>query len=52
MRRPKEYVADYIRRNNAAGAVITVDIFVDCHGNFDPEQVAALKYIGEKVSKF
>ena len=52
VRRPKEYVADYIRKNNAAGAVITVDIFVDCHGNFDPEQVAALKYIGEKVSKF
>ncbi|MBO4407436.1 MAG: alpha-L-fucosidase [Clostridia bacterium] len=49
VRRSKEYVADYIRRNNAAGAVITVDIFVDCHGNFDPAQVEALTYVGQKV---
>ena len=51
VRRPKEYVADYIRRNNAAGAVITVDIFVDCHGNFDPAQVQALKYIGKRIKE-
>ncbi len=51
VRRSKEYMADYIRRNNAAGAVITVDIFVDCRGNFDPAQVEALKYIGEQVRK-
>ena len=49
VRRSREYIADYIRQNNAAGAVITVDIFVDCHGNFDPEQVEALQYIGRKV---
>lgn len=49
VRRSKEYMADYIRQNNAAGAVITVDIFVDCHGNFDPQQVEALKYIGKCV---
>lgn len=49
VRRSKEYMADYIRQNNAAGAVITVDIFVDCHGNFDPQQVEALKYIGKRV---
>ena len=46
VRRSKEYVADYIRKNNDAGAVITVDIFVDCRGNFDPAQVEALKYVG------
>lgn len=46
VRRSKEYVADYIRKNNEAGAVISVDIFIDSHGNFDPEQVEALKYIG------
>ena len=46
VRRSREYVAEYIRKNNAAGAVITVDIFVDQHGNFDPAQVEALKYIG------
>ena len=49
VRRSKEYVADYIRKNNEAGAVITVDIFVDHSGAFDPEQVEALKYIGKKV---
>lgn len=51
VRRSKEYVADYIRKNNKAGAVITVDIFVDHRGNFDPEQVEALKYIGKKVNE-
>ena len=49
VRRDKEYVADYIARNNAVGAVITVDIFVDCRGNFDPEQVEALKYVGRAL---
>lgn len=49
VRRSKEYVADYVRKNNEAGAVITIDIFVDCHGNFDPEQVEALRYIGKKI---
>ncbi len=49
VRRSKESVAAYIKKNNAVGAVITVDIFVDPHGNFDPEQVAALKYIGAAI---
>ncbi len=49
VRRSKEYVADYIKKNNEAGAVITVDIFVDHTGAFDPEQVEALKYIGKKI---
>lgn len=50
VRRSKEYVADYIRKNNAAGAVITVDIFVDCRGNFDPAQVEALKFVGKYLN--
>ena len=49
VRRSPAYMADYIRKNNEAGAVITVDVFVDQHGNFDPEQVEALKYIGRAV---
>ena len=49
VRRSKEYVAEYIRRNNAAGAVITVDIFVDQRGSFDPAQVEALQYIGKRI---
>ena len=51
VRRPKEYMAEYIRKNNAVGAVITVDVFVDCHGNFDPAQIEALRYIGAKVKE-
>ena len=51
VRRSREYVADYICRNNAAGAVITVDIFVDCRGNFNPAQVEALRYVGAKVKE-
>ena len=51
VRRSKEYVADYVRKNNEAGAVITIDIFVDTDGSFDPEQVEALKYIGKKVNE-
>ena len=47
----KEYMAEYIRKNNEAGAVITVDIFVDQHGNFDPAQVEALKYMGERIKE-
>lgn len=49
VRRDKEYLADYIAQNNRAGAVITVDIFVDQHGNFDPAQVEALKYVGSRL---
>ena len=51
VRRSKEYVADYIRKNNEAGAVISVDIFIDSHGDFDPEQVEALKYIGKCIKE-
>jgi len=51
VRRSKEYMAEYIRKNNEAGAVITVDIFVDQHGNFDPAQVEALKYMGERIKE-
>ena len=50
VRRSKEYIADYIIKNNSVGAVITVDIFVDCHGNFDSEQVEALEYIGKMIN--
>ncbi len=49
VRRDPEYVAQYIRQNNEAGAVISVDIFIDSHGNFDPAQVEALKYIGKRI---
>lgn len=51
VRRSKEYVADYVKKNNDAGAVITIDIYIGWEGEFDPEQVEALKYIGEYVNK-
>lgn len=49
VRRDKDFVAEFIRKNNEAGAVITIDIFVDHSGGFDSEQVEALKYIGKKI---
>lgn len=51
VRRDKDYVANYVKKNNEAGAVITIDIFVDTHGNLDPDQIEALKYIGKKIKE-
>ena len=51
VRRSKEYVADYVKKNNDAGAVITIDIYIGWEGEFDPDQVEALKYVGEYVNK-
>ncbi len=51
VRRSKEFVAEYVKKNNAVGAVITIDIFVDHRGGFDPEQVEALRYIGRKINE-
>ena len=49
VRRSPEEMADYVRKNNEAGAVITIDVYIDNHGNLDPEQTEALKYVGRHV---
>ena len=49
VKRDKEYMADYIRRVNQAGGVVTVDIGVYRDGKFDPAQVEVLKYVGKNI---
>ena len=40
---------DYVRRANAAGMPVTIDVYVDSHGNWDPEQFEVLKTIGRNL---
>ena len=45
----KEYIADYVRRVNTAGGVLTIDIALFRDGSFDKEQAETLKYVGKHV---
>lgn len=45
----KEYMLDYIKRVNAVGAPVTVDIVVYRDGSFDPEQEELLTYVGSHL---
>lgn len=49
VRRNKEYMLDYVRRANQAGMPVTIDVYVDLHGEWDPAQYEVLKYIGENL---
>ncbi len=49
LKRGKEYVADYVRRVNAAGGVVSLDVGVYRDGGFSPEQLDALEYVGKNV---
>lgn len=42
----KEFLRAYVSKANKNGAVITLDIWIDADGSFDPQQMEALKYIG------
>ena len=46
----KEELADYVSRVTSVGGVVTLDCMLNRDGSFDPDQVEALKYIGEKVN--
>ncbi len=48
-RRCKEYMLDYVRRANLAGMPVTIDVFVDTDGSWDPDQMEVLKYIGDNL---
>ena len=48
-RRDKEYMLDYVRRANAAQMPVTIDVYIDKHGKWDPEQYEVLKYIGDNL---
>lgn len=49
LRHTKEYMASYIRRMNSIGGIATIDVVCDIHGWLDPEQEAALCWIGANV---
>ncbi|MHB1151909.1 MAG: hypothetical protein ACYCWE_05220 [Eubacteriales bacterium] len=51
VKRSKEYMADYIRRVNEAGGVVTVDVALYRDGSFDSGQLDVLKYVGAVLNK-
>ena len=49
VKRSKEYLADYIKRVNAAGGVVSVDIGLYRDGKLDPAQVEVLEYVSKNI---
>ena len=49
VKRDPDYMLDYIRRVNAVGAPVTVDIVVYRDGRCDPEQQRLLEYVGQHL---
>lgn len=49
---PPDFLHYYVKKSNANGAVITLDIWVDRDGSFDPEQVEVLKHIEKYNEKY
>ena len=47
----KEQLADYVTKVNSLGGVVTFDCKLNRDGSFAPEQIEALKYVGECVKK-
>lgn len=45
----KEEIAEYVKKINSAGGVVTLDIFIDKDGSFDSEQIEALKFAGKYI---
>ena len=43
VRVPREIVKDYIKKVNAAGGTVTIDMYIDNRGNMDDEQVEAMR---------
>ena len=50
LKHPKEYVLRYIEAMNAFGGIVTVDIAHFIDGSLDPEQEAALRFVGEHIT--
>ena len=49
LRHTKEYVRDFIRATNEVGGIVTLDIATHIDGSLDPEQEAALRWVGENL---
>ena len=50
-KRDREYMLDYIKKVDAAGATVTVDIVLYRDGGFAPEQEELLTYVGTHLQK-
>lgn len=49
VRRDGPYMLDYVRRAQAAGMPVTIDVWVGEHGDWDPEQTEVLRYLGNNL---
>ena len=49
LKHTKEYMRDFIRASRKVECPVTVDIWVNIDGSFDPEQEAALMWVGENL---
>jgi hypothetical protein len=49
VKREKEYLLDYVRKVNAAGGVVSIDIGVYRDGKFDEEQKEVIGYVGKNL---
>lgn len=49
VKRDGEYMVDFVRRANAIGCTVTIDIWAARDGSCDPEQEAVLRYLGENL---
>ena len=45
----KEYMADYIRRCNDIGCLVTIDVGIDARGHIDPAQLELLAWVSANV---
>lgn len=48
-KRDAAYMCDYVRKVNAAGGVVTIDIVIYADGSFDPKQIELLKQLGKEI---
>ena len=49
LKRPPEYIADYVSLVNANGGVVTIDVHVNPDGSWEPDQLEALKVVGRRT---
>lgn len=45
LKHSKEHMADYVRRANELGCLVSIDVCIDERGHIDPQQLEALAYI-------
>ncbi len=51
LKHTREYMYEYIKGMNAFGGIVTVDMMVDALGDFDPEQLACMTWVSQKLAE-